>query len=336
MAYAGTSGVLHALWLDPVRAPGDSVVLDPKIEWASQKTLGVGAAFDNDLGGQIWIGLGNRRAEWGPLPAMEAGGRITIGSARQEAFASFRNSLEDVHYSLSPFLVAMVARESEPFAAIGPLGGTIEVDLPVFTEQLIQVGLDVPIGDNWTVQIGPLLRNWHGGLKDSTTHPTPTGIALRIDTGNDTYARYGRFDWELNQRFARGSGRATLRLARPFATFTNTLRAGGVTKNAPYAQWFLLGGVDGFPGIDIGAAVGTWTASYMLDVGKPLFGPVNLQLTGMTGTISRSTDVNIGGEWLWGTRIGFGSDAQIGIVRFQYGLASNGHRQWFARFGRWL
>jgi len=336
VAYAGTSGVLHALWLDPGRTSGDSVVLDPKIEWGSQKTFGVGAAFDNDLGGQIWVGLANRRAKWGPLPAMEAGGRITIGSERQEILASFRNSIEDVHYSLSPFLVLMAGRESEPFFAIGPQGVGFEVPLPVFSEQLIQLGLDVPIGDNWTVQVGPLLRNWTGGLTDSATHPTPTGIAVRIGAGNDTYVRYGRLDWELNQRFARGSGRVSFVLARPFAKLTNTLRGGGVTAHAPYSQWFLLGGVDGFPGINIGESVGTWTASYMADVAKPLFGPINLQLTGMTGTVSRSTEVNIGGKWLWGTRIGIGSDAQIGTVRFQYGLASNGRRQWFARVGRWL
>jgi len=336
MAYAGTSGVLHALWLDPERAPGDSVILDPEIEWGSQKTLGVGAAFDNDLGGQVWLGLANRRAKWGPLPAMEVGGRLTIGSERQEVLASFRKSIEDVHYSLSPFLVLMAGRESEPFFALGPGGVSVQVDLPLFTEQLIQVGLDVPIGDNWTVQVGPLLRNWHGGLTDSTTHPTPTGIAVRIGAGNDTHARYGRLDWELNQRFARGSGRASFNMERSFASFTNTVRAGGVTANAPYSQWFLLGGIDGFPGINIGESVGTWTASYMLDVAKPLFGPVNLQMTGMTGTISRSTDVNFGGEWLWGARVGIGSDAQIGMVRLQYGLASNGRRQWFARVGRWL
>ena len=336
MAYAGTSGVLHALWLQPERAPGDSVVLDPEIEWGSQKTVGVGAAFDNDLGGQFWLGVANRRADWGPLPAMEAGARLTVGSQRQEILASFRKSLQDVHYSLSPFLLLMAGRETSPFFAIGPQGAAVQVDLPVFYEQLIQLGLDMPIGDNWTVQVGPLLRNWYGGLNDSTGHPTPIGIAVRIGAGNDTYERYGRLDWELNQRFAKGLGRVTFRLERPFATLTNTLRAGGVTAHAPYSKWFLLGGVDGFPGINIGEAVGTWTASYAADVAKPLFGPINLQLTGMTGTISRSTDVNFGGEWLWGARIGIGADSQIGIIRLQYGLATNGRRQWFARVGRWI
>jgi hypothetical protein len=127
-----------------------------------------------------------------------------------------------------------------------------------------------------------------------------------------------------------------LLIPKSFALFTNTFRVGGASIEAPYAQWFLLGATDGFPGLTIGEEVGTWTASYMLDVAKPLFGPINLQVTGMTGTVSRSSDVNFGGQWLWGTRIGIGADPPIGLIRLQYGLATNGRRQWFARVGRWL
>jgi hypothetical protein len=334
LAHAGTAGVLRSLWITPLRAPGDSAVLNPAIGWAEQRTLGLGASFDNDLGGQAWIGASNRRMNLGPMP-LETGGRLTIGSLRQEVLVSARKSINDVRYGTSPFGVLMFGRESTPFFGQGPNGTTLKIALPIFTEQLLQVGADIPIRDNWTVQVGPLVRNYKGGL-NTTGKPTPLGFALRIDRGDEIASNFGRIDWEYNQRFARLSGRWTLRWPTSFASFTNTLRAGGTNKNAPYSQWFLLGGVDGFPGLNIGESVGTWTASYMLDAAKPLLGPLNLQVTGMTGTVSRSTDVNFGGQWLWGTRIGIGADPSIGQIRIQYGLATNGRRQWFARVGRWI
>jgi len=333
---AGTLGVLRSLWLNPEHAAGDSVAFDPIITWAPKRVLGLGAAFDNDLGGEAWIGWANRRAVIGSLPPLETGGRFSIGSRRQEFLMSFRKAIEDVRYGPSPFLVVMAGRESSPFFAQGPNGVNIKVDLPLFSEQLLQVGYDVPNGDNWIIQVGPVLRHWRGGLTSNTKSATPLGLALRVDEGNEKEHMYSRLDAEMNQRYSTASARITLLIPKSFALFTNTLRLGGASTDAPFSHWFLLGATDGFPGLNIGEQVGTWTASYMLDLAKPLFGPINLQVTGATGTISRDSDVNFGGQWLWGARIGIGADPPIGLIRLQYGLATNGRRQWFARVGRWL
>jgi len=336
VAHAGTLGVLRSLWLNPEHAAGDSVVFDPTITWAPKRVLAVGAAFDNDLGGEAWVGWANRHAEIGSLHPLEIGSRFSFGSRRQELLASFRKSIDDVRYGPSPFLVAMAGRESSPFFAQTGNGVNVKVDLPLFSEQLLQFGIDVPNGDSWNIQAGPVLRHWRGGLTPNTKSATPLGVALRVDEGNDKESVFGRFDAELNQRYSRVSGRFTVEVPRSFALFTNTLRAGGASTEAPFSQWFLLGATDGFPGLNIGEFVGTWSASYMLDMAKPLFGPLNLQVTGATGTVSRSSDVNFGGQWLWGARIGIGADPAIGLIRLQYGLATNGRRQWFARVGRWL
>ncbi len=57
MAYAGTSGVLHALWLDPGRASGDSVVLDPKKSGRVRRPLELGRHSTTiwvDRSGSAW------------------------------------------------------------------------------------------------------------------------------------------------------------------------------------------------------------------------------------------------------------------------------------------
>jgi hypothetical protein len=337
LARAGTSGSLQSLWLRPQRATGDSVAFDPIIRWADERTIGVGAAYDNDLGAQAWLAIANRHAVFRPgFPALESGGRLTVGTRRQEGFISLRRSDHEVRYSTSPFALLMVGRESEPFFVEGPGGATAKVDLQALSEQLLQVGVDVPVNAKWTVQTGALVRRWHGGLTDSARTPTPIGVGLRVDHADETRPQFGRLDLEWNQRYKRASAHFSLLTRTPIAQLTSTIRAGAASVEAPYSQWFLLGGTDGFPGLNVGESIGTWTASYMLDAARHLYGPLNTQVTAMTGTVSRSADRGFGGAWLFGARVGIGADSPIGPIRLQYGLSTTGRRQWFARLGRWI
>ena len=337
LARAGTSGSLQSLWLSPQRATGDSVAFDPIIRWADERTIGVGAAYDNDLGAQAWLAIANRHAVFRPgFPALESGGRLTLGTRRQEGFISLRRSDHEVRYSTSPFALLMVGRESEPFFVEVPNGVATKVDLPTVSEQLLQLGVDVPVNAKWTVQAGPLVRRWHGGLIDSARTPTPLGVGLRVDHADETRPQFGRLDLEWNQRYKRASAHFSLLTRTPIAQFTSTIRAGATSVETPYSQWFLLGGTDGFPGLNVGESIGTWTASYMLDAARHLYGPLNTQITAMTGTVSRSADRAFGGKWLFGARVGIGADSPIGPIRLQYGLSTTGRRQWFARLGRWI
>ena len=337
LALAGTSGILRALWLSPQRGTGDSVAFDPIVRWADQRTVGVGGAYDNDLGAQAWVALTNRHAilRHG-FPALESGGRLTLGTRRQEGFISLRRSDHDVRYSVSPFALLMVGREREPFFVEGPSGVSAKVELPAVSEQLLQLGVDVPVNAAWTVQTGALVRRWHGGLADSARTPTPIGVALRVDHADETRPQFGRLDLEWNQRYRRASARFSLLTKTSGARFTSTIRAGAASAEAPYSAWFPLGGTEGFPGLNVGESIGTWTASYMLDAARHLYGPLNTQITAMTGTVSRNADRAFGGAWLFGARVGIGADSPIGPIRLQYGLSTTGRRQWFARIGRWI
>jgi predicted acylesterase/phospholipase RssA len=337
LAHAGTSGSLRALWLSPQRATGDSVAFDPIIRWADERTIGAGAAYDNDLGAQAWVAIANRHAILRRgFPALESGGRLTLGTRRQEGFISLRRSDTDVTYSVSPFALLMVGRESEPFFVESPGGVSTQVELPTASDQLLQLGMDVPINAKWTVQTGALVRRWRGGLTEPGRTPTPIGVELRVDHADDTKPQFGRLDLEWNQRYRRASAHFSLLTKTPFARFTSTLRAGAASVEAPYSAWFLLGGTDGFPGLNVGESIGTWAASYMLDGAHHLYGPLNTQVTAMTGTVSRNASRAFGGEWLFGARLGIGADSPIGPVRLQYGFSTNGRRQWFARIGRWI
>jgi hypothetical protein len=161
-------------------------------------------------------------------------------------------------------------------------------------------------------------------------------VGLRIDNADETRPQFGRLDLEWNQRYKRASAHFSLLTRTPIARFTSTIRVGAASVEAPYSQWFLLGGTDGFPGLNVGESIGTWTASYMVDAARSLYGPLNTQITAMTGTVSRSSDRAFGGGWLFGARVGIGADSPIGPIRLQYGLSTNGRRQWFARIGRWI
>lgn len=337
LAGAGTSGILRALWLTPERAAGDSVAFDPIMGWADQRTVGMGGAYDNDLGAQAWVAVANRHTILGRgFPALESGGRLTMGARRQEGFVSLRRSDHEVRYSVSPFALLMVGRESAPFYIEEPNGSTTKVDVAPVTEQLLQLGVDVPVSQSWILQTGAVLRRWRGGLTDSARTPTPAGVALRVDHADETRRQFGRVDVEWNRRYRRTSARFSLITRTRMARFTSTVRAGATSADAPYHAWFLLGGTDGFPGLNVGESIGTWTASYMLDAARPLYGPLNTQITAMTGTVSRSTDVALGGKWLVGARVGIGADLALGPIRLQYGLSTTGRRQWFARIGRWI
>jgi hypothetical protein len=244
------------LWLNPQHAHGDSVAFEPEFTWAPKRTFGIGAAFDNDLGGEAWVGWANRRLELGSFHPLETGGRFTMGSRRQEILVSARKAINDVRYGPSPFVVVMAGRESSPFFTPGPEGVNIKADLPLFSEQLLQFGFEVPNGDSWDIQLGPVLRHWHGGLTGKGGSATPLGFAFRVDEGNEKERMYSRVDAEMNQRYSRASARVTLLIPKSFALFTNTLRIGGASVEAPYAQWFLLGATDGFPGLNVGEEVG--------------------------------------------------------------------------------
>jgi len=129
------------------------------------------------------------------------------------------------------------------------------------------------------------------------------GVGLRVDHGDETRRQFGRLDLEWNQRYRRASGRFSLLTNTSVARFTSTIRAGATSVEAPYSAWFLLGGTDGFPGLNVRESIG---------------------------------DRAFGGTWLFGARVGIGADSPIGPIRLQYGLSTTGRRQWFARIGRWI
>jgi hypothetical protein len=149
----------------------------------------------------------------------------------------------------------MVGRERDPLFVAGADGTSTKVELPSVSEELLQLGVDVPINAKWTVQTGALIRRWHGGLADSARTPTPLGVGLRIDHADETRPQFGRLDLEWNQRYKRASAHFSLLTRTPIAQLTSTIRAGATSVDAPYSQWFLLGGTDGFPGLNVGESI---------------------------------------------------------------------------------
>ena len=153
---------------------------------------------------------------------------------------------------------------------------------------------------------------------DTARTRTPPGVGLRVDHGDDTRRQFGRLDLEWNQRYKRASGRFSLLTRTSVARFTSTVRAGATSAESPYSAWFLLGGTDGFPGLNVRESIGTWSASYALDAARHLYGPLNTQVTAMTRTENKRADRGFGGAWLFGARVGVGADSPIGPLRLQY------------------
>jgi hypothetical protein len=99
---------------------------------------------------------------------------------------------------------------------------------------------------------------------------------------------------------------------------------------------FPLGGVDGFPGLNIGELRGDRELFAQFVVARRILGPIDLRFTAASGQAATGGPTLPRGRWQAGGRVGLAADTPIGPIRVEYGLARHQRNGFFVRLGEWF
>jgi NTE family protein len=313
----------QAVWLSP-RGGGDSVSLDVSVRRSARRVAGLGLAYDNELGGRMWVGAVDRRLL---NLALEGSTALFIGEFRKELYLGFRRNYQLGRQLMTPALTARLATESvRRFAGDGD-----EIDPTTTREAIGFLGVERSFEAGWEVALGAVGHAWHEPARDRST----LGGSARVVKANRSGGRVLQAGllWTGLYHRAQFEGEISMRVGpirmRPRARF-------GWGERLPLQATFPLGGEDGFPGLHIGERRGDREALFGLMFTYGLKGPFVGRLEIVTGRSAVGGPLLQTDGWIAGARAGLGAETPVGPVRFEYGLASGGRGAVFVRLGRWF
>ena len=311
------------VWLRP-SGPADSLRLDILVRSAAPRLGVAGLAYDNDLGGQMWLGGVDRGAT---LPRLETSGTLVLGELRQEIALAFRTA--GVGRLLQrPVVAVRLARED--IRAFDQDGGS-QPATPA-RELMVAAGVERRFGREWLLHLGGVMHTWNSIAGSPATTGWGGGIALssgpryrpnRFSVEGFVLDRYRRVEFEGRRVLPVGLVRVTPRLRF------------GYGRELPLQRTFPLGGTEGFPGLNIAELRGDREVSLEVLLEQQLFGPLSLRLTAMSGQVATGGPVLPRGRWHTGGRLGVGAATPIGTIRAEYGLTRDGRNGVFIRVGEW-
>jgi predicted acylesterase/phospholipase RssA len=313
----------QAVWLSP-HGTADSISFAVSVRRSARRVAGLGLAYDNELGGRMWVGAVDRRLL---NLALEGSSALFIGELRKELYLGFRRNYQLGRQLMNPALTARLATESvRRFVGDGH-----EIEPASTREAVGFLGIERSFKAGWEVAIGAEGHAWHEPVRDQST----VGGTARVLKANRSGERvlqaallwtglYHRADFEGNATIKMGP----LRL-RPRARL-------GWGDHLPLQATFPLGGEDGFPGLHIGERRGDRETLFGLMITYGLKGPFVGRLEIVTGRSAVGGPLIRTNGWIAGARAGIGAETPVGPVRFEYGLASGGRGAVFVRLGRWF
>ncbi|MDQ3223325.1 MAG: hypothetical protein M3Q75_07645, partial [Gemmatimonadota bacterium] len=317
------SEAFRAVWLSPHGA-GDSVAFDVAIQRSARRMVGLGLAYDNELGGRMWAGAVERRLF---NLALEASTVFALGEFRKELYVGLRRNYQLGRQLMTPTLTTRLALESvRRFDAGGE-----ELDPSPTREAIGFLGVERVFDPGWQIALGFTGHAWHEPGKSQATagvvargiKATParapvlqtsllwTGLYYRADFDGSASLKMGRF--QLRPRLRLGWG-----------------------DRLPLPITFPLGGEDGFPGLHLGERRGDREALLGLLFSYDLVGPFLARLEVVTGRSAFGGRLLDSQGWLTGVRAGVGAQTPVGPVRLEYGIANGGRDAVFVRLGRWF
>jgi hypothetical protein len=314
--------VFRELWLGPTGL-GDTITFRAQKMSAAERVGGIGLAYDNDLGGRLWLGVVDRATVRG----IEGSGIVTLGRFRSDFTGAVVRHLGIRRVSLMPLASVLLRSEDvRQFTLDGTSFATVQT-----REATGFAGIEWARSGSWRVRVGGEATFWHtpegenrstGGL--ALLARTEPGVRLRGSGELTLLGDYRFAKVEVGTEFSRGA----LSLA-PMARL-------GVGDRLPIQAAFELGGPDGFPGLQIGERRGDREALVQVQSILRVFGPVGARLLLAAGRSAVGGGLLDQKGWLAGVRIGAGAVTPIGPVSFEYGFASNGRRAAFIRVGQWF
>ncbi len=315
----GAERRLSSIWLNP-SGTLDSLVLQPEIRTSARRVIATGFAYDYDIGPRVWTGFADRRMLGAPVVG---GASIAAGLLGQEIDLDVRLDGDDGR--LAPSLSARGALET--VRRFGPDGDEIS---RVHTRELSGFAGLEGSGGRWNVAFGLGLSTW----KDSAATGSALGISARVAGGARLgpsfraeafwAGAYRRVEVEGGVRLQAGVTRLGARVQYGFGA------------HLPTQHEVVLGGVDGFPGLQYGERHGSRAALLGVEASRPLVGPLLLSLEAAAGQAGTSGTLAPGGHWLVGAGATLGIDTPFGPVRFGYGRATEGRGAFVVRVGTWF
>ncbi|MEO8294006.1 MAG: patatin-like phospholipase family protein [Gemmatimonadota bacterium] len=318
----GSSENLSSLWLFPGGSP-DSLTLRIASAPMPARVVALGAVYDNDLGGRVWLGTVQRHFL---MKAGELSASVSLGELRQELYAGLRNgSMEQS--SLVPDLELRLSRE-----LVRRFSNGDEVPSLKVLQGLGFAGFGSSWRQGWHMIEGLETRWWNEAQRPWEFAAGPRISLFKTGRSAETLfaadavstSRYSRVEIE---------GTATISIGRlrirPHARF-------GYGKNLPPHLKFVLGGADGFAGQHIGEDRGDLEMSGSLIFLYPVRGSLLFRVEPMIGSMGNELQFPPDGDLLAGVRFGFNLPTIIGPVRVEYGIGDHGRDALLVRIGRWF
>lgn len=312
-----------AVWLNP-SGRGDTVSFSLVAERAPRRVAALGLAYDNELGGRMWLGGVERDLAGEELEAHAA---LLLGNLEKELRGGLRRRYFVAGAMVMPLVEGHVAAvDLRTFDTDGD-----ELDRLNTREGAGLAALAMPLGASWTLTPGFDARWWRN---PDETADRAAGVSVELSRAGRTVEPAFMAAALWNERFRRvavDAGPAHL-----LAGFRVRPRIRiGWGRTLPPHLTFPLGGSDGFPGLHIGELRGDREVFLSLHVARPVLGPLSIQIEGAIGRVANGGPL-LEDDWRTGIRAGIGAATPVGPVRFEYGIADGGREAVFVRLGRWF
>ena len=312
-----------AVWLNP-SGRGDTVSFSIVAERAPRRVAALGLAYDNELGGRMWLG-GVERDLLGE--EIEAHGALLLGNLEKELRGGVRRRYYVGAVPVMPLVEGhLLASDLRTFHADGGEAGRLDT-----REAAARAGIEWTLAADWSLTTGLDVRWWRN--PDETTD-RGAGVSVELVRSGEAADPSLVASGLLHDRFRR----LTLEAAQTRIVAGFRVRPAvriGWGRMLPPHLTLALGGSDGFPGLHVGEFRGDREAFASLHVARPVLGPLSLHAEGAAGRVGTGGPLFDCG-WRRGFRAGVGAATPVGPVRFEYGFADRGRRAAFVRLGRWF
>ncbi len=316
------SEAYRSVWLRPTGA-GDSVEFDLALRRAARRVAGLGLAYDNELGGQIWIGLVDRRFLG---LALEGSGALFVDELRQELYAGLRRTYQVGRQLFNPTLTArLVLEDVRQFQDDGE-----ELPSAETREAVGFAGAERGLPNGWELAAGIVGHAWREPDRKLST----LGVVARMTRASRSRGRVALAELIFTGVYSR------IALEGAFVGKMGPLRVIprfrlGWGEDLPLQATFPLGGYEGFPGLHIGERRGDRElmagARLAFPIKRPLQGSVELA----TGRNAFGGGLLDDDGWVGGARVGIGAETPVGPVRLEYGYSTEERGAVVVRLGVW-
>jgi hypothetical protein len=321
-AWLDQQPIYQGLW-QRVGDTADSSVFD-FLPFASAPRArdGTALAYDQGAGGRLWSGFTEHDPAESALLGIAAHGLLGLWRLVPPLDGGPRDLLPD---RACPAMRLRIGMES--LVGFGTEGRDLPPEAHALTAYA-ECGRD--LGRAWRVGAGLRAYAWRtpqdGDLEDlegsvQLAH-APPGDAMLVFLDASWTTDYRRAVLHLERPVTLGRWHA-----RPFVRF-----AWG--DGLPFSLGFWPGGFDGFPGLRDGEGRGDREVTVAVDLVRPLVGKLSARMLLAGGRTQEGGPLLGDWPWLLGARAGLNLDTRIGLVRVEYGRATQGHAAFFIRLGR--